>query len=456
MDAPERVVWSEGMLMTPQHMQQLDLYHERLLEFRLGGVSPYHYGVIDLELDRNALTSGQLQIQSYRGVLPSGAVLSFASGQGAGPPARPFDQIFPPLQKTLSVYLGIFPEREGTANVSKPDGELARATLATRQVADLVSGRSAQVAVGFGRLNSQILFDKEASNDFDCLKIAEIVRTDAGGFEVSDNYVPPLLQIGASPFIMSNLRRLLGLMVARQRSLSELTSERSASTLEFRSSDITTFLQMASVNSLLPVIQYFAETPQASPVQAYLALSQLAGQLMTFGARLDPTTLPRFVFTDLAATFRGLFDLISQFLNTTVLKRFVRLDCKLYKNGVLVAEIEDEALLKCKVWVLTARPTNENVSRDRMAVDMPKLSKIGAKSTIKGIIQAASNGVPLVISHRPPQEVPVREGVVYFTLNTADMTWKASLNERNIAIFIPEPFNPPDVEYELLAIPEQT
>ena len=31
-----------------------------------------------------------------------------------------------------------------------------------------------------------------------------------------------------------------------------------------------------------------------------------------------------------------------------------------------------------------------------------------------------------------------------------------SLNERNIAIFIPAPFNPPDVEYELLAIPEQT
>ena len=32
MKAPQRVVWSEGMLVSPQHFQQQDLYHEALLD----------------------------------------------------------------------------------------------------------------------------------------------------------------------------------------------------------------------------------------------------------------------------------------------------------------------------------------------------------------------------------------------------------------------------------------
>ena len=40
MKNPQRVVWTEGMFMAPQHMQQLDIYHERLLDRRLRAVSP--------------------------------------------------------------------------------------------------------------------------------------------------------------------------------------------------------------------------------------------------------------------------------------------------------------------------------------------------------------------------------------------------------------------------------
>jgi len=36
----QRVVWSEGMLVSPQHLQQADLYHERLLDCRLAATSP--------------------------------------------------------------------------------------------------------------------------------------------------------------------------------------------------------------------------------------------------------------------------------------------------------------------------------------------------------------------------------------------------------------------------------
>lgn len=44
MKAPLRVVWSEGLLMSPQHLQQLDLYHERLVGGRLDALEPLNWG----------------------------------------------------------------------------------------------------------------------------------------------------------------------------------------------------------------------------------------------------------------------------------------------------------------------------------------------------------------------------------------------------------------------------
>ena len=38
MKPPARVIWSEGLLMTPQHMQHLDRFHEERLNARLGAL----------------------------------------------------------------------------------------------------------------------------------------------------------------------------------------------------------------------------------------------------------------------------------------------------------------------------------------------------------------------------------------------------------------------------------
>src|ERR1700761_6482753 len=85
MSALERVVWSEGMLMAPQHLQQQDAYHEALLDARVAALTPYAWGVCELSIDLSALEAGQLIVRSFLGVFPSGATLQL---RDAGP-ARP-------------------------------------------------------------------------------------------------------------------------------------------------------------------------------------------------------------------------------------------------------------------------------------------------------------------------------------------------------------------------------
>src|SRR5262245_31961030 len=113
MKTPQRVVWSEGMFMSPQHLQQQDAYHEGLLGARLAALTPYDWGVVELEIDHEALGRGQLSIRKFAGVLPSGLALAFEDGGRDAPAPRPVDEAFDPKARSLDVYLAIPSEREG-------------------------------------------------------------------------------------------------------------------------------------------------------------------------------------------------------------------------------------------------------------------------------------------------------------------------------------------------------
>ena len=90
MKIPQRVVWSEGMFMNPQHLQQADLYHESLLAARLGAMTPYDWGVVEMEVDEKALSAGQFQLLRFFGILPDGlpGALRARPARGAAGPAH--------------------------------------------------------------------------------------------------------------------------------------------------------------------------------------------------------------------------------------------------------------------------------------------------------------------------------------------------------------------------------
>jgi type VI secretion system protein ImpJ len=442
------------MLMSPQHLQQQDLYHEGLLHLRLSSITPFGWGVGAVEFDTGALSSGEVGVLNFWGVLPGGLPISFRKGEEGGPPPRSLEGHFEPTQKVVRVYLGVATERLGVANIGKAGEGGPRYSSASRRVADLVSGRDASVSLAFARPNVRLLFDEEANDDYETLKIGEITLNQAGEFVTVESCVPPCLQIGASTYVRANLRRLLTLMITKRRALVESTSERTNSLLEFRTADISSYLQLSAVNAMLPVMQHAVDTPTLSPHAVYLILADLAGRLMTFSSELDPTKLPTFNVTDLSNTFAQLFDVLTRLLSGTVLKRTIKVEFTLFRNGVMVGELADEALLKCRTFVLSARPKDPSLPPERVALGLPKLSKIASKGEIRTIVQTARNGVPITVTHRPPPEISVRSGTAYFLLDTNDPEWKMVMNERNIALFVPSPFDAQSIDYELIAIPE--
>jgi len=77
-DIPEAIQWHEGMLLTPEHFQQMNSRQEMLAGYGLSCL-PYQWGVRSFAWDANLLASGLLSVTELEAVLPDGLVASLAS-----------------------------------------------------------------------------------------------------------------------------------------------------------------------------------------------------------------------------------------------------------------------------------------------------------------------------------------------------------------------------------------
>ena len=457
----QRVVWSEGMLVSPQHLQQADLYHERMLDCRLAATTPLGWGITAVQLDAGALAAAQLVVTRFAGVLPDGLPLDFKAGDPEAPAARPIGANFPPALSALEVFLAVPKEREGVPSVAAemagdtkaPSGKAAirtRFRSASQKIVDM-TGEAADLAMAFAQRNLTVLFGNDARDDYESIKIAEIVRDAGGAMLVSDAYIPSVLTISASPFLMSAVQRLLALMVAKQRQLAAERAQRDSASIEFGANDVTRYLQLSALNATIPFLVHAGRNGDLSPRELYLFLIQSAGQLSTFSVDTDPSAFPPFIFTDLRSTFEELFALLTGLLRANLREMCVRIPIEIHE-GIHVGTLNDERILKCQQFVLGA---TSNMPVEQLARDLASRTKIASWTQLPFLMRAATRGVPLQVTHRPPAEIPVRPGVVYFLMDTSIDHWRHVLAERKVAIYAPPPFDPSQVKVELYGIPSK-
>ena len=462
MKAPQRVVWSEGMLVSPQHLQQQDLYHERLMDERIAAVTPYRWGVVSVEIDAGALGSDQLRVTKFVGILPDGLYMAFEGKDPEAPAVRPIGAHFGPSQAACEIYLGVPKEREGVPSVATEQGTSAggpestkkaraRFRAATRSVADL-TGNAADLEMSFAHRNTVVLFGDEGRDDYETIKIAEIVRDGTGALIANEAYIPPALRVDSSAFLMAGIRRLLSVMVSKQRQLSGDRRQRDGASIEFNAADVTRFLQLSAINGAIPLLAFAGSNGEVSPTQLYLCLIQMVGQLATFSSDIEPWKLPVFAHTDLRGTFEELFARVTALLRT-IRETYISVPLEL-NQSVYVARLDEDRLLKATHYVLAVR---SELPEDQLLQRLPGLCKIASQTQLAQVLRsAATPGVAIQATHRPPVEIPVRAGVTYFQLNLQNDYWRTILQEKVAAIYLPPPFDPAHVKLELLAVPRPT
>jgi type VI secretion system protein ImpJ len=453
-----RVVWNEGMLLTPHHFQQSDNYHEELLNSRLSSLVPYEWGLLELQINRDAVANGFFEVMSVAGVMPDGLYVSLPQ-MGAAPDARAVEGHFPPAAGSLDVHLAVPARRFGAANFQENGGEPGphvRYLQDAARAVDETTGENEQ-QLAFARGNFKILFADELRDGYSSIKIAELERTATGQLTLSETYVPPVINVGASPWLGNLLRQLVELLIAKSRSMGERRRQGASGRVSFTADDTTVFWLLHTVNSAIPTMAHLFRTRIVHPERLYREMAALAGGLMTFSIDRHPKDLVRYDHADLYGTFRQLDIEIRELLNQGVPERCVPIPLEKTRESLYVGRVNDERLLKEAEFVLGV---SAKIPEDRLIQRVPVIIKIADRDGIDTVINNALQGVVLKHASPAPGPVPARAGMHYFRLdrNAQDVAltrfWDRIVAVKTLAVYVPHgvPDEFPDVKLEMYAI----
>ena len=436
------VIWAKGTFLTPQHLQLQDRFIENVLEFKLAALRFCPWGFAELQIDREALSTGILMLPRAAGLFPDGLAFEIPDSDPA-PPARSLEQAFGPDQATVDVYLAVPQYHDRGVNVTL--GQKSGDTRYQAEVALLRDENSglAERPVQVARKNLRLLVEGEPRQGSSSLCIGRIRKTTAGTYQLDPQFVPPVIDLSVSEYLMSILRRLVEILAAKTAALSGMRRQKNQSLADFTASDIANFWLLYTANSYFPLLRHLYESKKGHPESLFTAMLALAGSLTTFSATVQARDLPLYDHESLGACFTDLDEKLRLLLETVVPSNVVSLPLKLTQPSIYATALaNDKYLFNTKMYLA--------ISADLAEADLlkrvPQLVKVCSATHIETLIRQALPGMPMLHVPSPPGSIPIKLNYQYFSLNQSGVAWEAVQRARNIAAYVPGDIPNPQLE----------
>ncbi len=439
------VLWTKGTFLTPQHLQVQDRFIEDALNFRLQALKFCPWGFRELAINGELLAEGQFAVTRAAGIFPDGLLFEVPDADPP-PPSKSLEELFEPGAKNLDIYLAIPDYRQRGLNVSTgKDG-------GTRYLAEVAAFRDENTGISekpiqVARKNMRLLADSENREGSSVLRIANVERTPAGTFQLNPRFIPPLIEVGASEYLVGLLRGLVELLSARSTQLSAGRRQKNQSLADFTASDIANFWLLYTVNSNFPVFSHLYESKMGHPEELYAAMVALAGSLTTFSQKMRPRDLPLYVHDSLGPIFSELDEKLRSLLETVVPTNLVSLPLKLAQNSIYSTAIDhDKYLVNTRMYLAV----NAETSEENIIQKVPQLVKVCSATHIEHLVRQALPGIQLRHLTNPPSAIPVKLKYQYFALNQSGPAWEAVNRARNFAAYVPGELPNPTLELLIL------
>ncbi|MBX3305081.1 MAG: type VI secretion system baseplate subunit TssK [Nitrospira sp.] len=429
----QKVMWWEGMVLRPHHFQQWDRYYEGLVAERFRTLDTFGWGVKDLAIDHTGLATGQLKIQKCSLVMPDGLVVDIPHSDDA-PPSRMFRDHFPATTKHLGVYLGI-PDEQPDGKTYQLESETGNRQARYRKqdvtFVNTITGEDPQ-PVQVARKQLQLLFGEESFTSITAVKIAELVRTQNGTITLDERYIPPLLWVDGS----STLTELVDGLINRLKEMRTSFSDDQRGTIDLIGTDLRKFALASAVFTHLPVLSHLreAEGGHYHPESLYIAMSQLAGQLMLLAPPGAAIKLAQYQHENLTDTFHRL---------EKDIRSLIEGGTPGYTNIHLTWEgdhWEGDVRLFTSAQFYCSVETPSDLSDEAVRSFVPGGITISAPSKLHPLLGKSSPGVTLKYKGNP-SALPLRDGTQYFQLITdetdrAKWLWDEIHKEQKIALYV--------------------
>nr|WP_315392915.1 type VI secretion system baseplate subunit TssK [uncultured Duganella sp.] len=436
-----KVVWSEGMLLQPQHLQQHDRYWQSQLEARVAALTPYGYGFAELRLDEQQLALGKLALQSCRAVLPDGTPFDLPAEDDL-----PLPLDVPADARNVLVVLALPLRRHGVAEVANGDGadNFARHRSDDYEAWDS-NGLDNSALMQVGKLRLRLALEGEVANAYATLGIARVVERRADNRVVLDpEYCPPCLDFRAAPRLAGFADELVGLLHQRGEALAARLSQPGAA----GAAEIADFLLLQLLNRAEPLFAHLAGATGTHPERLYSAMAQLAGELATFTeAGKRAAAYPPYRHDHLAESFAPVVADLRRALSTVMDAQAVPIALEERQFGIRVAVLADKELLRSASFVLAV---NAQMPAEMVRNAFPPQVKIGSIEKIRDLVNLQLPGIGLRALPVAPRQLPFYAGYTYFELDRSSEYFAQLNNSAGFAMHVAGDF--PGLQMQFWAI----
>ncbi|EGR1074631.1 type VI secretion system baseplate subunit TssK [Vibrio cholerae] len=434
----DKVVWSEGMFLSPQHFQQQERYMENFTREFVHQNSLHCYGLSQLTLDLALLKLGKVGVRKAKGIFPDGTPFSIQEG------------IFTDIPKNIvnkRVYLALPLVRTGTVNVG--DNPRLRYSSKEHQVFDTSCENNEPIILELAELNVLIKIEGDELQDYTLLPFAQVCEHKAEGEVILNQaFVPNCLQFGVSHYLKDSVSDLLAQMQYRAsttaKRLQSVNSSKSYQTL------IRDYLWLQTLGNWLPKVKHWHEDSSFLTKQLYLELVSMCGQMRGLEGKM-PIEFSIWNPNDLYGIFsRVLAELMVQLRevqidNVTTLKW----DMGLFsKRRLLRTLVQDRSLYNEGRFILVV---TSSIGAIRLGNEFPQATKLAGNSMIAELTRNALSGVPLRNLPFAPSELKAKHDAAYFEIDTQSELWQELIKkDEPIALHIDERIEDVYVEFHVI------
>jgi type VI secretion system protein ImpJ len=442
MSVHNKVVWSEGLFLQPQHFQQQDRYFEQYVEGRCRGLVPYSWGFTELEIERDWLRVGKFALRRAAGVFPDGTPFRMPEDEPVPPPLEVDSKV-----RDQVVFLAVPLRRADAPAVSRGDSAdgLLRHDVREWEVRNVATASSEPAVLEVGALRSRFLLSSDLTQAYGCLPLAQITECRADKQVVlDDRFIPTVLRAGSAQPLDAFMKEMVGLLHQR----GEALGGRVAASGRGGAAEIAQFLMLQAINRYEPVFAHCAGSGAAHPEALFRLCAETAGELATFTATSKrPPALPSYQHDRLRQSFEPLMAALRASLSAVIEQTAIPIPVEPRRFGVSVAQVPDRELYPTAYFVLAIRA---DAPAEEIRRRFPDQLRVGPVEKIRDLIGLALPGVPVSPLPVAPPQIPFHAGFVYFEFDQTHELWQQLKESGGIALQVAGDFS--NVAMELWAI----
>lgn len=443
MNSFDKVIWSEGMFLRPQHFQQQERYLERQLVARSQQADHYFWGFSELQLDTEGFAQGRVGLTRAKGFFKDGT--SFVVDE-----STPSVSLAVP-QAVSNELVGVaIPTRQASRQqVAFEEGEdlLARYAVTEQEIVDTSDTTLGAVNLQLGRLQIRLLLASQVDANYEFLPIARIKGRDSKNALVIDTaYIPPTLNfIEVKNNLLSFLVTAVDLLNEQVKRLSRRLS---ASAIQNGSSSLTQMMMLSVINRYHAYFHHLLSSNYHHPEGFFCNLQMLLNEMAVFlSEQRAMEQFAHYDHDDLQASFAPLMGQLNAALNIVLDDPYEVIEFVDKGHGLRVAQLTDLNLIKQAEFILGVKA---DMPMDSLRKHFPAQAKFGPVERIRDLVHLQLPGVNVQSVEQIPPQLPYHSGYVYFAFQQSGDLWQQFARSGVLALHLAGEF--PGLEMEFWAV----